>query len=235
MFKEDNSMYSSWLMNMREFNTWLDDMDKELGAVQFLQAFPTMDDAYRMFKVIAGMSSRSEFVYMVEDFDIETDDVSEVVAMMNEYIAFGMAKEEEFRAYISRGKLLTARLNGVLIGVVSLVPFNVAREQRYTLSDLTVRDKFRNLGVARALVTTALSSVNDGDTVYVNSFEKPSGWDAEKLFRSFGFKELAEMKDFYTGDCDSGIYKCPNRRDKCNCKSTKYSLVLNRALSGVEG
>ena len=76
-----------------------------------------------------------------------------------------------------------------LIGSASLIYMNLPQGSRFLLESVVVDNNYRNLGIGKSIIQTALSIVKENGGTHLNLTCNPSRYDAHNLYTSIGFVE----------------------------------------------
>jgi ribosomal protein S18 acetylase RimI-like enzyme len=83
--------------------------------------------------------------------------------------------------------VLVARLDGAIVGTLSLVMFAVPSGRRAWIEDVVVDRRHRGQGIATRLVDTALGIATSAGCRTVDLTSRPSRADANRLYEKRGF------------------------------------------------
>jgi GNAT superfamily N-acetyltransferase len=142
----------------------------------------------------------------VTGLPIEVDDdapLDEVKTLLREYPSqIPVPLEvEDFEAWLAslpgpyappRGRLLVVRYGGESAGCVALRPLD---DETGEVKRLYVREQFRGLGLARALVQALIDTAHDVGYTRLRLDTHDSMIPAQALYRSFGFREIEQYWD----------------------------------------
>ena len=97
---------------------------------------------------------------------------------------------EELRRFVGHEAttLLVARVDGVLVGTLTLVMFPLITGVRARVEDVVVDDSARNRGVGRALTEEALRLATAANARTVDLTSRPDREAANRLYRGLGFQ-----------------------------------------------
>ncbi|MFQ6327052.1 GNAT family N-acetyltransferase [Nocardia sp. CWNU-33] len=87
----------------------------------------------------------------------------------------------------SSTRLLTARVDGAIVGALTLVMYTIPTGLRARIEDVVVDQAARGLGAGRALTTAALSIARDHGARTVNLTSTPTKSAANQLYQRLGF------------------------------------------------
>jgi len=95
----------------------------------------------------------------------------------------------ELRDLVSQNAatVLVARLDGSIVGTLSLVMFAVPSGRRAWIEDVVVDRRHRGQGIATRLVDTALGIATSAGCRTVDLTSRPSRADANRLYEKRGF------------------------------------------------
>ncbi|MFF2085403.1 GNAT family N-acetyltransferase [Nocardia sp. NPDC058176] len=84
-------------------------------------------------------------------------------------------------------RLLTARVDGAIVGTLTLVLYTIPTGLRARIEDVVVDQNARGHGVGRALTTAAVSIAKDHGARTVDLTSTPTKTAANQLYQSLGF------------------------------------------------
>ena len=133
----------------------------------------------------------------------ETPAVEDVRELLHEYPASIPVplEVEDFEGWLATlpgpyapplGRSLVARCDGMLAGCVLLRPID---DEAGEVKRLYVREEFRGLGVARALVEALLEASRTAGYALLRLDTHESMIPAQNLYRSYGFREIPPYWD----------------------------------------
>jgi GNAT superfamily N-acetyltransferase len=150
--------------------------------------------------------TKEERLLAETDLPIEIDDdapLEEVKTLLREYpsqipVPLEVADFEAWLASLPgpyappRGRLLVARRGGEPAGCVALRALD---DETGEVKRLYVRERFRGLGLARALVQALIDTAHEVGYKRLRLDTHDSMIPAQTLYRSFGFREIAPYWD----------------------------------------
>lgn len=80
-------------------------------------------------------------------------------------------------------------VDGMIIGMTTLVIFKALSGRRANLEDLVVDKDYRRQGIGRKLLEAALAFAKEEDVGYIDLTSRPSRVEANNLYVSLGFKK----------------------------------------------
>jgi GNAT superfamily N-acetyltransferase len=140
----------------------------------------------------------------VERFEIVDDaPLEEVKTLLREYPSQVPVPLEvaDFEAWLAtlpgpyappRGRLLVVRCDGESAGCAALRALD---DETGEVKRMYVRERFRGLGLARALVRTLIDAAHDAGYTRLRLDTHESMIPAQRLYRSFGFREIEPYWD----------------------------------------
>lgn len=95
----------------------------------------------------------------------------------------------EINTLLSDGKLVlfTAIVDGKIIGMLSLVFYQIPTGLRARIEDVVVLDEYRGLGIARSMSEKAISTFKETGARTLDLTSSPSRIAANNLYQSIGF------------------------------------------------
>ena len=150
--------------------------------------------------------TKEQQLVAVGDRPVEIDDgapLDEVKSLLREYPSQIPVPLEvdDFEAWLAtlpgpyappRGRLLVARCGGEPAGCVALRALD---DETGEVKRLYVRERFRGLGLARALVQVLIDTARDVGYTRLRLDTHDSMIPAQTLYRSFGFREIEPYWD----------------------------------------
>lgn len=96
--------------------------------------------------------------------------------------------------------IFLARLDGRVVGALTLVMFRIPTGLRAWIEDVVVADNTRGHGVGMALNTAAIEYANDAGVRSIDLTSRPSREAANRLYKRIGFEERATNVYRYSHD-----------------------------------
>ena len=120
--------------------------------------------------------------------------------------------EKEIQNPIS-GKFTARLIQGEKEIVAAYIIFWVVADEAHILNISTHPD-FRRIGIAKSLLVFALDYMEDRNVRGVFLEVRRSNIIAQKLYRGFGFKEIAVRKGYYGDNNEDAIVMALNLKDR---------------------
>lgn len=86
-------------------------------------------------------------------------------------------------------KLLVARQNGKIVGMVTLLLFRIPFTKKAILEDLVVSEAFQKHGIGKRLLDQAIAYARNEEASYADLTSRPSRVAANVFYERFGFEK----------------------------------------------
>lgn len=121
--------------------------------------------------------------------DVTVDAAGEVSRLMTELAGAHRAiTPSELRTVVEANHLFAARDEGVIVGLVCLVPMHLPQGVRLWIESVILDPHYRGAGHGRALMEGALARGREYGDVPVSLTSNPTRQIAHELFEQLGFR-----------------------------------------------
>lgn len=121
---------------------------------------------------------------------IPEDELEQIHALVRQLSSGAkLMSAKDFNALLDEGNLIlfTAIVDGKIVGMLSLVFFQIPTGLRARIEDVVVLDEFRRRGIARAMSEKAISAFEEAGARTLDLTSSPSREAANNLYKSIGF------------------------------------------------
>jgi GNAT superfamily N-acetyltransferase len=164
---------------------------------------------------------------------LSKENVNSVTKLLNSYLSFGLATEENVEKYAGYELALVCmendavlgftlaykmkNINEELLGHQDLIHMFKDKKNLYILKQIVVDESYRKRGIGDLLLKTLLERLKEKAIITIG-WEKPEGCDSKGILIKNGFKEIARKEKFWYEDSIKEKYGCPYCSEEyCKC------------------
>ena len=97
--------------------------------------------------------------------------------------------------------------------IIGYISCKIILEEGY-INNVAVTNSFRNRGVARLLLSSLIKEAKQKNADFLTLEVRRSNIPAQNLYRSFGFEDVGERKNFYNNPTEDALLLTLNLGDK---------------------
>ena len=97
--------------------------------------------------------------------------------------------------------------------IIGYISCKIILDEGY-INNVAVTNSFRNRGVARLLLSSLIKEAKQKNAEYFTIEVRRSNIPAQNLYRSFGFEDVGERKNFYNNPTEDALLLTLNLGDK---------------------